>query len=499
MQMTCEPCRDPVWAHVTSPFCTAYSGNELLESHNTSPNNASESINPLWKANANELDSSFLTAHATAAECLDQRLHLSKRHQIDEILQKMHDERMKDCPRKTCKACQAIEIAWNPDISSALKIEASCSSILPNCRNTETTPLLFESKTCKSQNKRLACCPFMPPLFVDFMVTEEEYQVPSCMYGKISNASKFVESEHAQTNTAIAQSGVAAGLYEKLDLAASLASFRQREQKLIDEILIEMHHVHQEVEKRNTNIRATEIFWNPETPTCLGMEIICSVNNDLFKETKNARLPCSDQDICKKSPQTKRKVHFGPSILHEYATSSCDSSALWWKRSDFKVIMTENLHTASKARQQPIVAEGLDRAVQLAVTMDSFLGDRRQLDELLDKMEEEHRGLQLWCQYGHMRRGLERFTSRPYNEIRRKQMNELSSAIVALSKHGADPELIREASEHYSSAFAIFARMLGIADCNAATSLLPGESEHWRCEEEDSGATIRSKINPDSP
>ncbi len=95
----------------------------------------------------------------------------------------------------------------------------------------------------------------------------------------------------------------------------------------------------------------------------------------------------------------------------------------------------------------------------------------------LHKMQDEHRGLTLWCQYGHSRRGLEKFTSRQYCDTRRKQMRQLSQRVVALSKRGADPTELRQASEEASRISITFARILAIAQYKAATSSFPGEDE----------------------
>jgi hypothetical protein len=56
-------------------------------------------------------------------------------------------------------------------------------------------------------------------------------------------------------------------------------------------------------------------------------------------------------------------------------------------------------------------------------------------------------------------------------------MRQLSQRVVALSKLGADPTELRQASEEASRISIIFAGMLAIADYKAATSSFPGEDE----------------------
>ncbi len=210
------------------------------------------------------------------------------------------------------------------------------------------------------------------------------------------------------------------------------------------------------------------------------MDIICTPMKQCISGMEITFLSPKDSGSEQCKPSRKRRVRFAPSTVFEYTrSSSCDDLLpveqekleLWWNRKDFDAIMSKAMTTASEARHQPVVVAGLGQAFQLALRTASLVGQECQLDECLQNMHEEHRGLKLWCQYGHSRRGLEKYTSRQYNDIRRKQMHKLYKRVVALSKQGADPEEIRHVAERTSRLSVIFARMMAIADANASNSI----------------------------
>lgn len=215
-----------------------------------------------------------------------------------------------------------------------------------------------------------------------------------------------------------------------------------------------------------------EISCSSSNQPCLGMEVTCSPT-----KLSVSRSSTKDQN----QSNRKRRVRFALPVAITESKQSPSGDIhyldeqnihnLWWSRSDFDSIMSKAMSIASEARQQPIVAAGLSQAFQFAVKETSLMGSEDQLEKHLQTMQEEHRGLKLWCQYGHARRGLEKFTSRPYNEVRRKQIHKLNKRVLALSQQGAHSEDIRHVSERTSRVCVVFARMLAIADSNAAKSI----------------------------
>jgi hypothetical protein len=185
-----------------------------------------------------------------------------------------------------------------------------------------------------------------------------------------------------------------------------------------------------------------------------------------------------DRFLCRSIKQ--RRVRFAassqyienPFILNE--ESNDEQETLWWSRDDMQSIMTKALLTANEARKHAIVAKALDQAVRRAEETASLVFDQFGLDTLLLDLRTEDRALRLWCQYGHSRRGLEKYTSRLYHQQRKCLIKTNCSQVVSLSIEGADPELIRQVAERTSRPSVILARMMGIADSTAAASCHPG-------------------------
>lgn len=144
--------------------------------------------------------------------------------------------------------------------------------------------------------------------------------------------------------------------------------------------------------------------------------------------------------------------------------------SLWWSREDFVSIMSKAIRTSVEARKHTMLPDAIDKAFTHSKEEAHTLGDQGHVDEYLNLLSDEDRGLRLWCQYGHSRRGLERFTSRLYQETKRSDRAKIVRQVVILSKSGAKPDVLRRVSERTSRSSGIFARMLGIADANAAMS-----------------------------
>lgn len=188
-------------------------------------------------------------------------------------------------------------------------------------------------------------------------------------------------------------------------------------------------------------------------------------------------------DHCKKGRATKRKVWFGPCTVHEYTLGPADDLSieefrdLWWSREEFDLIMITARIAANEARHHPIVSGGLDQAFQLAIRTGTQFSQKDQLREHLQQLQVEERGLKLWCQYDRSRRGLEKYTSRQYNIVRRKQREDLNKRVISLSRQGADPKEICMVAERTSRLSVIFARMLAIADHASSRDGIPGSNE----------------------
>jgi hypothetical protein len=205
-------------------------------------------------------------------------------------------------------------------------------------------------------------------------------------------------------------------------------------------------------------------------------DIPCQTKSNAYSNIATECPPSIKRSINGESKRPmRRKVRFGPSVFFEASGRLNDETSqederlgLWWNRDEFDLIMSTARVSACEARHHPIVAGGLDQAFQLAVRMASLLGPACQLDEHLQKMQEEQRGLKIWCNNERTRRGLEKFTSRQYNHVRRTQRDNISKRVLALSKQGASPDEIRLVSERSSRVSIIFARMLAIADAKAS-------------------------------
>jgi hypothetical protein len=176
------------------------------------------------------------------------------------------------------------------------------------------------------------------------------------------------------------------------------------------------------------------------------------------------------------SSHRRRKVRFGPSVTQYDDATPIEQlkSDLWWSIEESDFIMSKALGTAAEAKKHFILTEALDQAVRFAGRIACVLGDHEDLNGYLESMNDEGRGLKLWCQYGHSRRGVEKYTSRTYHDARRSDMRNVVKQVVTLSRRGASPELIRQTSESLSRPYAVLARMFGVADTKAATSMFPG-------------------------
>jgi hypothetical protein len=223
----------------------------------------------------------------------------------------------------------------------------------------------------------------------------------------------------------------------------------------------------------------SEIFCSPKIHPCLGKKILYTPDNQLFSDIDVTSSWGNDSFSENSSTGLrKRKVRFAPPCFNEYSETSSDEVSpeeenhqLWWSQEELEVIMDKALQVSNEARDQPIVVGGLDQALELAISKAAVLGARKQLESYLSNVQEEERGLKLWCQYGHSRRGLEKFTSIFYNDMRKKDIYKLTKMVMVLKKKGAEPELIRQVSEQTSRSSVVFARMLAIADHKATSRL----------------------------
>jgi hypothetical protein len=183
--------------------------------------------------------------------------------------------------------------------------------------------------------------------------------------------------------------------------------------------------------------------------------------------------------LCELSLATKknRKVRFASTIAIYYSSIWDDQFELsdlkrhlWWSREDFRSFMSRAVRTSTEARKHTLLLEALDKAKSYSRQVAQLLGDQESLNKNLENMRDEDRGLRLWCQYGHSRRGLEKYTSRLCFKTKRSDRLKLLMQVTMLSRTGVEPELIRQVSERTCRSSAIFARMLGIADAQAARS-----------------------------
>ena len=112
--------------------------------------------------------------------------------------------------------------------------------------------------------------------------------------------------------------------------------------------------------------------------------------------------------------------------------------------------MSTAVRTSVEARKHVLLSEALETALSYSIREAQLLEDSGNLNEYLDSIGDENRGLRLWCQYGHSRRGLESYACRLYQETRKRDRRNLVQQIAILSKKGARPELIRRISERAS-------------------------------------------------
>jgi hypothetical protein len=180
------------------------------------------------------------------------------------------------------------------------------------------------------------------------------------------------------------------------------------------------------------------------------------------------------------SSHRRRNVRFGASVTQYYDSTPTKQlqSDLWWSIEESDFIMSKALGTAAEVKKHFILTEALDQAVKFAGRMACVLDDQKDLNGYLESMNDEGRGLKLWCQYGHSRRGIEKYTSRIYHDARRRDTRNVVKQVVTLSRRGASPELIRQTSESLSRPYAVLARMFGVADAKAATSISPGSENN---------------------
>jgi hypothetical protein len=194
--------------------------------------------------------------------------------------------------------------------------------------------------------------------------------------------------------------------------------------------------------------------------------------------TPNLGLQRSNDDmLSKRKPQ--RNVRFGPTIIISNSTAWNGSQlSPWLTRDDFNAIMSKAIYTAVEARKHFLLSEGLEKTMVHARSEATCLNDQGGLHEYLENMEDNEPGLRLWCQYGHSRRGLERYTCQLFYD--REIKEALFTQVAFLSKTGAQPDLIRRVSERISRPYVIVARKFGIADARAAMSQLPCSGFHER-------------------
>jgi hypothetical protein len=153
-------------------------------------------------------------------------------------------------------------------------------------------------------------------------------------------------------------------------------------------------------------------------------------------------------------------------VEHVNCTEKSDEERknTWWSLDEICFMSTDALLWAEESKRSKAVIESLDHALREA---------RRAVVYQNPQMFLHNQSLCLWCQYGHSRRGLERIASPLHETTRSNTINTFRKRIVKLSQLSADAEEIHLASEKGSLSSTIFARMIGIADAQAALTPFP--------------------------
>ncbi len=186
-------------------------------------------------------------------------------------------------------------------------------------------------------------------------------------------------------------------------------------------------------------------------------------------------------DSLRRNVHFSRHVHFSSQIVEisspsapSLSLSEDDIASRWWTPMEMTQFRQSAKQSSRDSRLKPWMTKSFERAYSRSRRVAELCDDENESKLLLElqniKVTDD---LVDWCQFGHRKRGLERWSSIPHNALRSHQVTAAKRQVLALN----DAILIRRTSEKFSRTARVFARLVGQADAEAVCNPEPFKQE----------------------
>lgn len=165
-------------------------------------------------------------------------------------------------------------------------------------------------------------------------------------------------------------------------------------------------------------------------------------------------------------------------INSDYALPSTDDTQnSWWNTSELDQFRHSARLSSTDTSEKPWMMKSFERAYKRSKRIAEIFEDESILHSKMCeiKVPEE---LTDWCRYGHLKRGLERWSSNSHNSARGYSVSKARKRITEMNAN--DIIFVRQESERNSRTSRVFARLMGQADANAIRPHLHSNSGSTR-------------------